>query len=87
MFCAVAGGSLVGETVGACFGIITGTGVDKGDFGLTTRVGSAEAPGIALLLSCEGLSIFGLVKGGVVVADGGVGVVCFSGIFVIGLPH
>ena len=83
----MAGGSKVGETGGACCAIPVGIGVDGGKFGLTTNVGSAEAPGMALLFSCVGLSVFGTVNGGAVVADGGVDVVFFSDIFAIGLPH
>ncbi len=73
--------------MGACFCIPAGMGVDSRKFGLTTDVGSAGAPGIALSFPCEGLGVFVTVKGDTVVAEGGVDVVFFSGIFAIGLPH
>ena len=73
--------------MGACFGPPAGSGIDTGNFGLTTSVGSAGVPGIALLFLCEGLTVLGVVKVGVIDADGGVVAVVFSGTFASELPH
>ncbi len=81
------GGRNVGETVGACFCVPASIGADCRKFGLIASVGSAEAPAIALLFPCEGSGVSGTVKGGAMVADGGVDVVFFSDICAIGLPH
>lgn len=72
MFCAAAGGLEAGETVGTCLGIPVGMGVESGNCGLLTSVGSTEASGVALLFRGAGLIVFGGVKGGVMDADGGV---------------
>jgi hypothetical protein len=48
MFCDEVEISEAGETVGACVGAPAGVGFDSGNFGITTSVGSAGAPGTAL---------------------------------------
>ena len=85
MFCAEVEISEAGEIVGACVGVPAGVGVESGNFGITTIVGSAEVPGTALSFPCAGLIVFRV--GGVVAADGGGGTVFFSGSFASGVPH